>query len=133
MCIRDRFDIDENGKIRAVITKEGRSISTDFVILSVGIKPNTDLLLAEGADAIGNGALKVNESMETTIKDVYAAGDNVSIKNLQTNTFDSFPLGTHSNKAGRAAGANAVGRAIAFKGAYKTAIVKVFNLSLIHI
>ena len=125
-----KFDIDENGKIRAVITKDGRSILTDFVILSVGIKPNTDLLLAEGADAIGNGALKVNEFMETTIKNVYAAGDNVSIKNLQTNTFDYFPLGTHSNKAGRAAGANAVGRAIAFKGAYKTAIVKVFNYTL---
>jgi NADPH-dependent 2,4-dienoyl-CoA reductase/sulfur reductase-like enzyme/rhodanese-related sulfurtransferase len=125
-----KFDIDKNGKIKAVVTQAGKSIPTDFVILSVGIKPNTYLLLAEGAEAIDNGALKVNELMETSIKDVYAAGDNVSIKNLQTNEYDYFPLGTHSNKAGRAAGANAVGRTIEFKGAYKTAIVKVFDYTL---
>ncbi len=125
-----KFDIDENGKIQAVVTKDGKQIPTDFVILSVGIKPNTDLLIQEGAETIGNGALKVNEFMETSLKDVYAAGDNVSIKNLQTNEFDYFPLGTHSNKAGRAAGANAVGRNISFKGAYKTAIVKVFDYTL---
>lgn len=126
----NKFEVDENGKIEAIVTKDGKSIPTDFVILSVGIKPNTCLLLAEGAEAIPNGALKVNEFMETSIKDVYAAGDNVSIKNLQTNNFDYFPLGTHSNKAGRGAGANAVGRNISFKGAYKTAIVKVFNYTL---
>ena len=125
-----KFDIDENGKILAVETKDGRSIPTDFVILSVGIKPNTNLLIEEGAESIGNGALKVNELMETSIKDVYAAGDNVSIKNIQTGEYDYFPLGTHSNKAGRAAGANAVGRNIEFKGAYKTAIVKVFDYTL---
>ncbi len=128
--IVSKFDIDKNGKILAVITKNGKSIPTDFVILSVGIKPNTSLLLDEGAEAIGNGALKVNELMETSIKNVYAAGDNVSIKNLQTGEYDYFPLGTHSNKAGRAAGANAMGRAIKFNGAYKTAIVKIFDYTL---
>jgi len=128
--LASEFNIDENGKIVSVVTPEGKTIPTDFVILSVGIKPNTNLLLEEGAEAIDNGALKVNEQMETSIKDVYAAGDNVSIKNLQTHEYDYFPLGTHSNKAGRAAGANAVGRNIEFKGAYKTAIVKVFDFTL---
>jgi NADPH-dependent 2,4-dienoyl-CoA reductase/sulfur reductase-like enzyme/rhodanese-related sulfurtransferase len=124
------FELDKNWKINAVKIKNGKIVKTDFVILSVGIKPNTELLLENGAEHIGNGALKVNEQMETSIKDVYAAGDNVSIKNLQTNEFDYFPLGTHSNKAGRVAGANAVGRNIHLKGAYKTAIVKVFEYTL---
>ncbi|KAB1069851.1 pyridine nucleotide-disulfide oxidoreductase [Tamlana haliotis] len=126
-----KFEIDKESKILAVETKDGKRIATDFVILSTGIKPNTDLLLTEGAEAIANGALKVNDFMETSIKDVYAAGDNISLKNLQTNTYDYFPLGTHSNKAGRAAGANAVqGNTVAFYGAYKTAIVKVFGYTL---
>ncbi|MBP8792941.1 MAG: FAD-dependent oxidoreductase [Lutibacter sp.] len=124
------FGLDDNWKIDTVVLKDGSTVKTDFVILSVGIKPNTDLLLENGADHIGNGALKVNERMETSIKDVFAAGDNVAIKNLQTNEFDYFPLGTHSNKAGRAAGANAVGENIQFKGAYKTAIVQVFGYTL---
>ncbi|SDX81710.1 NADPH-dependent 2,4-dienoyl-CoA reductase, sulfur reductase [Lutibacter oricola] len=124
------FEINNEGRIKAVKIKGGKTVATDFVVLSVGIKPNTDLLLKEGAEHIGNGALKVNKLMETSIKDVYAAGDNVSIKNIQTGEYDYFPLGTHSNKAGRAAGANAVGRNIEFKGAYKTAIVKVFDYTL---
>lgn len=124
------FELDENWKINQVLLKNGQTVKTDFVILSVGIKPNTYLLLENGAAHIGNGALKVNERMETSLKDVFAAGDNVAVKNLQTNEYDYFPLGTHSNKGGRAAGANAVGNDIEFKGAYKTAIVKVFNYTL---
>lgn len=124
------FELDENWKITGVKIKDGETVKTDFVILSVGIKPNTDLLLENGAKHISNGALKVNERMETSIKDVYAAGDNVAIKNLQTDEYDYFPLGTHSNKAGRAAGANAVGGNVQFKGAYKTAIIKVFDYTL---
>jgi len=122
--------ITENNKITAVKLNEIEKIKTDFVILSIGIKPNTQLLIDKGADHIKNGALKVNENMETSLRDIYAAGDNVSIKNLQTGEFDYFPLGTHSNKGGRAAGANAAGKDIRFKGAYKTAIVKVFNYTL---
>ena len=124
------FELNEVGKITGVIIEGKEVLKTDFVVVSVGIKPNTDLLLQNGAKHIKNGALIVNERMETSLKDVYAAGDNVSIKNLQTNEFDYFPLGTHSNKAGRAAGANAVGKNIVFKGAYKTAIIKVFNYTL---
>ena len=128
--IVSEFELDEKGKISEVKIEGKAAVKTDFVILSVGIKPNTELLLKIGADHIKNGALKVNERMETSIKDVYAAGDNVSIKNLQTNEYDYFPLGTHSNKGGRAAGANAAGKNIIFKGAYKTAIVKVFDYTL---
>lgn len=128
--IVSEFELNEKGKISGIITEGRNIVKTDFVILSVGIKPNTELLLKIGADHIKNGALKVNERMETSIKDVYAAGDNVSIKNLQTNEYDYFPLGTHSNKGGRAAGANAAGKNIVFKGAYKTAIVKVFDYTL---
>ena len=118
-----------NDKIQSVHVAH-HDIDTDFVILSIGIRPNTELLTSQGAKHIGNGALIVNENMETSIKDVYAAGDNVSIKNLQTGEHDYFPLGTHSNKGGRAAGANATGKNIKVKGAYKTAIIKVFGYTM---
>ena len=125
-----KFDINEDGRIKSVIIEGKEPIDTDFVILSVGIKPNTELLIQEGAEHIGNGALLVNENLETSIPDIYAAGDNVALKNLQTNEFDYFPLGTHSNKAGRAAGANAVESELKFNGAYKTAIIKLFDYTM---
>ena len=123
------FEVSNN-QITNIKLNETESLNTDYVIMSIGIKPNTELLLQEGAEHIGNGALKVNQYMETSLKDIYAAGDNVSIKNLQTNEYDYFPLGTHSNKGGRAAGANSVGQNIRFKGAYKTAIVKIFDYTM---
>lgn len=117
-------------KAKQIELSNGDRIDTDFVVLSVGIKPNTKLLTEQGAKHLGNGALLVNENMETSIKDVYAAGDNVAIKNLMDNTYDYFPLGTHSNKGGRTAGANLVGKNISLLGAYKTAIIKVFDYTL---
>ena len=125
-----KFNIDASGRIQSVLVNGEESVATDFVILSVGIKPNTDLLIEEGAEHMQNGALLVNEQLETSIPDVYAAGDNVAIKNLQTNTHDYFPLGTHSNKGGRNAGANAVNKKLNFKGAYKTAIIKLFDYTM---
>ncbi|WP_139956929.1 FAD-dependent oxidoreductase [Flavicella sediminum] len=116
----------KEGVITSVVTPL-KNIATDFLIMSVGIKPNTDLLLEKGAEHIGNGALKVNEKMETSLPDIYAAGDCASIKNTLTNEHDYLPLGTHSNKGGRAAGANAGGGNQLFKGGYKTAIIQVFE------
>lgn len=119
-----------SGKVKSLDVGTNENILTDYVIMSTGIKPNTKLLIDNGAEHLANGALLVNDKMETSIKDVYAAGDNVAIKNLQTNSYNYFPLGTHSNKGGRAAGANMVGGNIKFKGAYKTAIIKVFDYVL---
>ncbi len=120
----------ENQRITEVKISETESVKTDFVIMSVGIRPNTELLTSKGAEAIGNGAVKVNERMETSLPDIYAAGDCASIKNIQTGEYDYLPLGTHSNKGGRAAGQNAAGGFETFEGGYKTAIIKVFNNTL---
>ena len=119
-----------DGRITHIDLGEGRLLPTDFVIMSVGIKPNTALLTSKGAAAIGNGALIVNERFETSLPGIYAAGDNVSIKNLITGQQDYLPLGTHSNKGGRAAGHNAAGGSEYLNGGYKTAIIQVFDHTL---
>jgi NADPH-dependent 2,4-dienoyl-CoA reductase/sulfur reductase-like enzyme len=67
---------------------------------------------------------------KTSLPNIYAAGDCASIMNIQTGEHDYFPMGTHANKGGRAAGANAAGGEEHFKGAYRTAIVKVFGYTL---
>lgn len=115
---------------KQLLLSDGTVVDTDYLIVSTGIQPNTELLTSKGAKALPNGALLVNEKMETSLPDIYAAGDNASIVNTQTNTHDYLPLGTHSNKGGRAAGANAVGGNEVFKGGNKTAIIKVFDYTL---
>jgi rhodanese-related sulfurtransferase len=98
--------------------------------MSVGIKPNTEMLLNKGAQALPNGALIVNEKFETSLPHIYAAGDNASILNLMNNKSDYMPLGTHSNKGGRAAAINATGNTEKLFGGYKTAIIKLFDHTL---
>ncbi|MBK3517759.1 FAD-dependent oxidoreductase [Carboxylicivirga marina] len=120
----------EQGNITEVKISDTQSVKTDYVLMSVGIRPNTEMLTSKGAEHIGNGALKVNERMETSLPNVYAAGDCASIKNLQTGEYDYLPLGTHSNKGGRTAGQNAAGGSDTFEGGYKTAIIKVFEKTL---
>lgn len=108
----------------------GDKISTDYVLIGTGVKPNTELLTAKGAEHLPNGALLVNDKMETSLSDIYAAGDCASIPNLVSYKAGWFPMGTHSNKGGRAAGANAAGGNETFEGGYGTAIMQMFDYTI---
>ena len=120
----------KEGKIQSVKLNNGAVIPADYLLMGIGGRPNTAMLASKGANTLRNGAIKVNARMETNLPDIYAAGDCASIMNIQTGEHDYFPMGTHANKGGRAAGANAAGGDEYFKGAYRTAIVKVFDYTL---
>jgi NADPH-dependent 2,4-dienoyl-CoA reductase/sulfur reductase-like enzyme len=120
----------KNGNIVEVRLSNGDVIPSDYLLMGIGGRPNTAMLASKGAETIRNGAIKVNAKMETNLPDIYAAGDCASIMNIQTGEHDYFPMGTHANKGGRAAGANSAGGEEHFKGAYRTAIVKVFDYTL---
>ncbi|MCG8308038.1 MAG: FAD-dependent oxidoreductase [Cytophagales bacterium] len=122
--------IVDDGHIVGVKLSNGAVVPSDYLLMGIGGRPNTSMLASKGAETIRNGAVKVNAKMETSLKDIYAAGDCASIMNIQTGEHDYFPMGTHANKGGRAAGANAAGGEEHFKGAYRTAIVKVFDHTL---
>ena len=60
-------------RAEAVLTSTGDKIACQFVGLTAGVHPNTDLARASGIDT-ARGIL-VNEYFETSVPDVYAAGD----------------------------------------------------------
>ncbi|MEW6426886.1 MAG: FAD-dependent oxidoreductase [Thermodesulfobacteriota bacterium] len=114
----------------AVETTSGARIPADLVILAVGIRPNTALARMAGC-AIGDlGGIAVNERMETSVADIFAAGDCVESLQLVTGKKALVPMGSAANKEGRAAGANAMGRNIRIKGFTGTVIVKAFDLAV---
>ncbi|MGL1934571.1 MAG: FAD-dependent oxidoreductase [Fibrobacterales bacterium] len=123
-----QFAISFDGKVLTL--QDGTTIETEYLMLSAGIKPVTELLTEHGAEALGNGALVVNDQMQTSLPDIYAAGDCVAIPNPLTHKPGYFPLGTHSNKGGRTAAINATGGTAHYKGGYGTAIVQVFDYTL---
>jgi len=65
---------DDKGKARAIIVEEtGEEIACDVVGLTAGVSPNIDFLKDSGIEL--DKGVKVNQFLETNIKDVYAIGD----------------------------------------------------------
>ncbi|HMM40931.1 MAG TPA: FAD-dependent oxidoreductase [Thermomicrobiales bacterium] len=62
-----------NGRVQQVVTKSGRAVPCDMVVVGIGVTPNTDWLAGSGIE-IDNGIL-VDEYCRTSVPDVYAAGD----------------------------------------------------------
>ncbi|MCZ4150825.1 NADH oxidase, partial [Escherichia coli] len=88
----------ENGKVTKVITSKGE-IETDLVILCIGFRPNTGLLKGQ-VDMLPNGAIIVNKYMQTSHKDVFAAGDSCAIHYNPTGKAAYIPLATNAVRMG---------------------------------
>jgi NADPH-dependent 2,4-dienoyl-CoA reductase/sulfur reductase-like enzyme len=65
--------VERDGERILVSTKNGRTIKTDGVVAGIGIRPNVGLAKAAGIK-VDNGIV-VNEKLETSLPDIYAAGD----------------------------------------------------------
>ena len=103
------------------------SWDVDLVLVVVGVRPDTELLITAGAKAGIRGAVVVDETMAAGLPHIWAAGDCVTTHHrLLGVTY--LPLGTTAHKQGRVAGENAVGGAARFAGSLGTQVVKVFDL-----
>lgn len=99
----------------------------DFVLVVVGVRPNSTLLEEAGAEVTTNHAVIVNDRMQTNLPDIYAAGDLVQTKHrLLGDTY--LPLGTTAHKQGRVAGANIVGRQTHFAGILGSQVLRAFDV-----
>ncbi|AFL99829.1 NAD(FAD)-dependent dehydrogenase [Desulfitobacterium dehalogenans ATCC 51507] len=101
----------------------------DFIILAIGVTPDTGFLKESGLELGPKGHLIVNESMETNIPHVYAVGDAVEVLDYITKTKMAIPLAGPANKQGRIAADNIAGLNSTYKGTQGTAILKIFDLT----
>jgi NADPH-dependent 2,4-dienoyl-CoA reductase/sulfur reductase-like enzyme len=109
---------------------DGTEIATDLVVIAVGVRPATDLLIEAGAGHLPDRSVVVDEEMRTSLPDVYAAGDAVALPHLVLGRPAWVPLGPAANKTGRVAGTVAAGGSASFKGIVGTVAVKVFDLEV---
>ena len=119
----------KDGKVIKVITNK-QEIETDLVILAVGITPATKIAKDAGLKVGKNGALIVNEYMQTSDSDIFSGGDCVLVDNIITRQKSFAPLGSLANRQGRVIGSNLAGRKDKFKGVTGAFVVKVFETSL---
>jgi NADPH-dependent 2,4-dienoyl-CoA reductase/sulfur reductase-like enzyme len=120
-----------NGSVVSkTILENGEFIDTDIVIIGAGVKPNSEIARDAGIELERTGAIKVNERMETSIPDIYSAGDCAEAYHLIYGRNVYMPLGTVANKQGRVAGENVAGGNASFAGIVGTYVFKVFDLEV---
>jgi NADPH-dependent 2,4-dienoyl-CoA reductase/sulfur reductase-like enzyme len=106
------------------------TVAGDVVLVVVGVRPDTELAVAAGAESGVRGALRVDRHMRTNLAGVLAAGDCVETWHRLLDRPAYLPLGTTAHKQGRVAGETAVGGEASFAGSLGTQVVKVFDLAV---
>ena len=118
-----------SGALTVTAGRNGQTISrtVDFVLVVVGVRPDTELAADAGAELGVKGAIVVDDAMRTNLPDIFAAGDCVHTHHRLLG-ITWLPLGTTAHKQGRVAGQNAIGGQAHFAGSLGTQVVKVFDL-----
>lgn len=106
----------------------GEQLKADFVILSIGVKPNTELAQAAGLKIGPAGGIWVNEFLQTSNPDIYAVGDAIEFANPISGIPYCCYLAGPANRQARICADNLVlGNKTAYKGSVATAVAKVFS------
>lgn len=99
--------VQKEGNSIAVHTGSGRIVEADGIVAGIGIHPNLDLAKEAGVKV--NDGIIVNEQLETSIPDIYAAGD---VANFFHAALEKRTRVEHENNAvemGKLAGRNMAG------------------------
>ncbi len=118
---------EENNRIKTSLSS-GKELNSDFVIFSIGVKPDIKLAKECGLET-GRGIL-VNEYMQTSDPDIYAVGDACEVLNPVTGKKVFIPLAGPANKQGRIAADNIVeGNKVKYRGTIGTGVLKIFDIT----
>ena len=122
--------VEQSGKTE-VRLRNGETLAADLVLLSVGVKPLTDLARQAGLELGERGGIKVNGYMQTSDPNIYAVGDAVEFPHPLTGRSTLCYLAGPANKQARICADNlALGNVKQYKGSVGTAIAKVFDMSI---
>ncbi len=118
-----------DGRLRVCFT-DGGHIMADMVLLSVGVRANTQLAAQAGIE-LGERGIKVNSYLQTSAADVYAVGDAIEFTHPLTGQPWLNFLANPANRQGRIVADNMVfGNQCEYEGAIGTSIAKVFDLTV---
>jgi rhodanese-related sulfurtransferase len=124
------FKKDKENKITSIKTSAGEDIAADILFISVGTSPDSVLARESGLEVGGCGAVEVDEFMQTSDPDIFAAGDCCECLNFITGRKQSYNLATIANIQGRTAGYNAAGGRDKFTDSIPTSIIKILDLAI---
>lgn len=117
------------GEIELTLSN-GESLTTDILIMAIGVRPETKLAKEAGLQIGALGGIYTNDSMQTSDPSIYAVGDAIEEKDFVTGAQTLVPLAGPANRQGRMAADNMLGRNETYQGTQGTAICKIFDLTV---
>jgi NADPH-dependent 2,4-dienoyl-CoA reductase/sulfur reductase-like enzyme/rhodanese-related sulfurtransferase len=120
--------------VSEVLLDDKRRLTTDMVIVGVGVRPRTELATAAGLTLGPTGRVLVNEYCQTSDPAIYAVGDMIEYRHGVLGQGVAIPLAGPANRSGRVAGSHAANSGSEMKAkpmaaVQGTSIVRVFNIT----
>ncbi len=112
-----------------ILLKDEKPLHADMVVLAIGVVPDTNLAKEAGLELGIKGSIVVNERMETSKPDIYAAGDAVQVKHYVTGQDALISLAGPANKQGRIIADNICGGDSKYLGSQGSSVIKVFDMT----
>lgn len=121
---------EEKGETTEITLASKKKLSVDMVILSIGVKPNSELAKMAGLDINKRGGIVVDEYLRTSKKDIYAVGDVIEVNHVITKEKTMIPLAGPANKQARILADNLSGDKKVYRGSLGSAVAKVFDFDV---
>lgn len=115
--------------VTLITLQSGKTIEADLVILSIGVKPNSQLAKDAGLELNKRGGIVVDEFLRTSDPNIYAVGDAIEVEDFITKGKTMIPLAGPANKQGRICANNICGFNESYKGTQGTSVAQVFDLT----
>lgn len=124
---------EDKGATVITTLKSGKSIETELVVLSIGVRPNSKLAKDAGLRLNQRGGILVDDYMRTADPDIFAVGDVIEVADFNTGGRTMVPLAGPANKQGRIAANNIASLSkgdephTMYAGTQGSSVVKVFD------
>lgn len=131
----NRFELNQDQTL-TVHRQDGESIVSDAVMVSVGVKPRTQLARQAGLIIGDLGGIRVDETMQTSDSHIWAVGDVVEVRNVITGEWQLLPLAGPANRQGRLAAAAILSNGAQqdipsnYRGVQGTSVCGLFDLTI---
>lgn len=112
------------------LLNSGKVLEADLVILSIGVKPDSELAKKAGLQIGLRGHIIVDEFQRTSNPHIYAAGDVVETQDRAVPGRTAVPMGGPANRQGRVAADHIFlgAKARPYPGSIGTGIVRAFDV-----